>query len=217
MIRSFAFILAILFVLPLSLDAFAESCPQALAPTEAAIANLREMYTRGQLTVQDLIAIRDGKNPLETKHGVDARTFRDVIAGTVVQLKRDSKARIKFDELIRESEGESQQQTVRSVETRQEFLPMMVFEIPQQSKHIYVANTPVTQWQYALVMHRNPSHFQGGPEERKVTIDGETISMRPNNPVESMRKQGALDFLKVLNAWSEDDNPRIYEIIANHI
>jgi formylglycine-generating enzyme required for sulfatase activity len=79
-----------------------------------------------------------------------------------------------------------------------------------------MADTPVTQWQYAMVMKSNPSRFKNGPASVFVTINGSPIQMRPNNPVESVLRTEENEFLRRLNEWSAKDDPRVYQVIANH-
>ena len=95
-----------------------------------------------------------------------------------------------------------------------EQLPPLRVTIERQFR---IANIPVTQWQYAIVMGNNPSKFQLGQGSTIAMIDGTRVPMRPNNPIENVTSKQVNEFLRVVNEWSKNDDKRIYSIFSNHI
>ena len=211
-----------------------------ISPSDAIISTLKNLYEERVLTVQDLISIRYGRNPLVHNRGMNAGIYADVVSATTVELKRNSLVRARLDRFIQKAVAESRNQSSQGVQTRSIFRPMMMYQIrpgsfwmgdgikvsgegivPRHkvriSKTFRVADVPVTQWQYAQVMGVNPSAHQIGEGAVVVPINGQLISMKPNNPVENISVAAAEIFLDRVNKWSEEDNPLIYHVIANHI
>ncbi|MCY4644340.1 MAG: SUMF1/EgtB/PvdO family nonheme iron enzyme, partial [Bacteriovoracales bacterium] len=65
---------------------------------------------------------------------------------------------------------------------------------------IEVMSTPVTQKQWAELMGNNPSRFSDGEGSITMEINGKSITMRPDNPVENVGWWSALQFA---NRFSE--------------
>ncbi|MCY4643508.1 MAG: formylglycine-generating enzyme family protein, partial [Bacteriovoracales bacterium] len=64
---------------------------------------------------------------------------------------------------------------------------------------IEVMETPVTQKQWAELMGKNPSHFSDGEGSGTFEINGKSIPMRPDNPVEQVSWWDALEFANRLS------------------
>lgn len=75
------------------------------------------------------------------------------------------------------------------------------------TKSYEIQVTPVTQFQWAWVMGENPSQFQEGGQE--VMIEGRTIKMHPNRPVENVSWDDVQNFLKKLNSLDPDYDYRL--------
>lgn len=75
---------------------------------------------------------------------------------------------------------------------RPEFLQVTV---GTKEPHTFeMMTTPVTQKQWVDIMGENPSHFFDGTDSIKVVINGITIRLRPDYPVEGMTWYSALEF-----------------------
>ena len=59
---------------------------------------------------------------------------------------------------------------------------------------IEVMQTPVTQWQWAQLMGKNPAEFTDGEYARMVDIKGEMMNMQPNHPIEQVSWWSVLVF-----------------------
>ena len=64
---------------------------------------------------------------------------------------------------------------------------------------IEVMSMPVTQKQWAELMGNNPSHFTDGEGSRILEVNGKSITMRPDNPVENVEWRDALEFANRLS------------------
>lgn len=76
--------------------------------------------------------------------------------------------------------------------------------------------TPVTQWQWSLIMGANPSKFAKGAEAIVATINGSAIKMQPDHPVEQVRWDDVQFFIGKLNELSLSDDPLLYQLIEGH-
>ncbi len=74
----------------------------------------------------------------------------------------------------------------------------------------------MTQYQWALVMHENPSHHVEGIHSTVKRINGKDIKMQPDHPVENMDWHQVQLFLQRLNELAEKNDPIVYEIIEDH-
>jgi hypothetical protein len=91
-------------------------------------------------------------------------------------------------------------------------------------------STPVTQYQWAMVMGNNPSNFREGLtsvglSSVELTIRGRRVRMNPNLPVESVSAgppspstdgNNIHTFIRHLNQLSKENDPLIYRVIADH-
>ena len=64
---------------------------------------------------------------------------------------------------------------------------------------IEVMSTEVTQHQWTQRMKENPSHFSSGEDAVPINIDGQSIQIKPDHPVESMTWWSALVFANKLS------------------
>ena len=64
---------------------------------------------------------------------------------------------------------------------------------------IEVMSTPVTQQQWVEIMEKNPSHFSKGGHSIVVSLNGKSIQMQPDNPVENITWWSALVFANKLS------------------
>lgn len=65
-------------------------------------------------------------------------------------------------------------------------------------KPFKMKTTTVTQWEYALVMKRNPSFFQEGADTFEITIEGEKLKVN-NRPVENISGIDAIEYAKTIS------------------
>ncbi len=70
------------------------------------------------------------------------------------------------------------------------------FAIP---RGVEIQKTLVTQWQWAHVMESNPSIFVEDPNTEEVIINGKTIKMLPDAPVNNISWNDIQEFIKKLN------------------
>jgi len=106
------------------------------------------------------------------------------------------------------------QRKVVHKDTQIHFQPMEFVLIPDQSYSMSRFQT--TQWQWAIIMEQNPSHFKDGTESVGVEIKGRVVQMRPDHPVEQVSWDDAQRFIERLNALSRADDPLIYKVIPDH-
>lgn len=62
-----------------------------------------------------------------------------------------------------------------------------------------VMTTPVTQKQWVDVMGKNPSFFSNGPESVRISSAGNTVTMQPDHPVESVTWWSAIAFANTIS------------------
>ena len=74
----------------------------------------------------------------------------------------------------------------------------------------------VTQWQWAMVMGSNPSHFNIGANMIIAGICERSVQMQPDHPVEQVSWEDVQLFLEKLNELSKANSALIYEIIPEH-
>ena len=75
----------------------------------------------------------------------------------------------------------------------------------------------VTQWQWAIVMGQNPSHFKDGVAEAvAIEINGQMVKMQPDHPVEKADWNAISVFIEKLNQLSQVDDALVYKIISDH-
>ena len=207
---------------------------EVLSPAQAIVSTLKDLYSRGDLTVQQLIAIRNGENPLEQKHGLNERIYSEVVGVVITQLKQNPEVIAQLDQLINQISSDLISQTKVKNGTNLIATPMRFIDIrPGQTvvgyanypyrqriaitKPFRIADIPVTQWQYAMVMKGIPICNKPNEPLTPVVIDGAPIRMRMDAPVTCVTYHDEEKFLNRLNQWSQQDNPLIYQIISNHL
>ena len=68
-------------------------------------------------------------------------------------------------------------------------------------------------------MKENPSHFSSGEDAVAINIDGQSIQMKPDHPVESMTWLSALVFANKLcdgEKFQYIDLTRLFQIVRNN-
>ncbi len=146
--------------------------------------------------------------------------IEDLVAWTRRKLHREKK--------------KEREKKVAVKETKSTFTRMKFITIPKGSYHrpsyyrtgeaydikwadpVILSNTHVTQLQWSLVMHENPSHHVEGIHSTVKRIKGKDIKMQPDHPVENMDWHEVQIFLQRLNELVKKEDPIIYEIIEDH-
>lgn len=59
-------------------------------------------------------------------------------------------------------------------------------KLAQLTHEIEVMSTPMTQRQWVMMFGENPSHFKNGPQAVVEVVQGKSIQMLPNHPVDSL-------------------------------
>jgi len=94
-------------------------------------------------------------------------------------------------------------------------LQLMEF-VPIPSSVFEMAIFTVTQWQWVVIMGKNPSHFKDGKGAIKMEIEGKSMILKPDHPVERVSWNAAQRFIKRLTQLSEEKNPLVNKIIQGH-
>jgi formylglycine-generating enzyme required for sulfatase activity len=76
--------------------------------------------------------------------------------------------------------------------------------------------THVTQYQWAKVMGENPSHFKKGEHSIQVVVNGKSIELQPDHPVEQVSFEDVQKFIQKLNLLVKSKDPLIKELIPDH-
>ena len=151
------------------------SCGHILSPSDAVTSTLKDLYNHHDLTVEQLIAIRHGQNPLKAKRGTNEQAFGDVIAAVIERIKNNPEAQRQLDSLIEGALIDTHEKNTIVTRTRKMYLPMTFYDIepgqfvmvassdgPLQirsnlrqhnvyiSKSFRIANIPVAQWEYLV-------------------------------------------------------------------
>jgi len=97
---------------------------------------------------------------------------------------------------------------VKDIHQKMEFVPIAPgtvkmgddgeFEV-EITEPFEIMSTKVTQSMWVDIMGYNPSKFQDGPGSLTITLNGKSIKMRPDNPVEQVSRNDAHAFIKKLN------------------
>ncbi len=77
-------------------------------------------------------------------------------------------------------------------------------------------DTPVTQWQYSMIMGENPSGFKKGPDSITIKVRDKFVTMQPDHPVENVSFYDTLTFFEKINELSAQDSPILYQVIPSH-
>ena len=185
--------------------------------SEAVLSVLKELFDNKIINSDDLVVIGSGQNPLRKRRTKDAVDYATVIDVILDRLRQAPKAKLQLDRFVQRTVRDQQKEKSQTAQTRQVFLPMTMHSVPQISRSVRFANIPVTQWQYALVMGRNPSKFQTGEGSINVTIGDKSVLILPNHPVENLDRYEARQYIINLNRLSDQDDPLIYKIVKNHL
>jgi len=217
--------------------------------SELVIGALKELISRNFITPKDLPMILLGQNPLAKQNTSLAFELRDVVDQIITAIEADHEQLAPLvQKLIDENSQSFIERTDRQIKTKDKFTQLLFYPIEPGSftmgspddedghqknenlhqatiaQKFWIANFPVTQWQYAMVMGTIPSHFQtatGAIEiEVEIVQNGQVIkkkiSVRPNHPVEGLLDAEEDKFIIKLNELSRKDDPLIYKIIPDH-
>lgn len=233
----------------LNLDSADDGVSTNIGRPEAVVSALKELLRENVITPQDLPAILRGENPLTKQSTSSALEFREVIDRMIVAIEADHDQMAPLvQKLIDENSQSFSARTDREIKTKDKFTQLAFYPVEPGSfimgspsdergyirgeerhqvtieREFWVANFPVTQWQYAMVMGNNPSRFRtgvGAIEFETETVVGRQvikskISMRPNNPIEGLLAAEENQFIEKMNELSKNDDPLIYQIIPDH-
>ena len=125
---------------------------------------------------------------------------KDLLAWSKDALKKRKRVRVEREEVREETENVYQKIVFHPVSAGK-------FKMGggEWKKHveltydIEVMSTPVTQKQWAELMGSNPSTFADGEGSLTMDVNGKSITMRPDNPVETVAWPDALEFANRLS------------------
>ncbi|MCY4644344.1 MAG: formylglycine-generating enzyme family protein, partial [Bacteriovoracales bacterium] len=130
--------------------------------------------------------------------GIDRK---DLLKWSKDALKKRKRVRVEREEVQEETEDIHQKIVFHPVKGGQFKMGKGEWKVDVELTYdIEVMETPVTQKQWAEIMGNNPSKFSGGEDSLTIDINGKSITMRPDNPVENMEWREALEFA---NRFSE--------------
>ncbi len=78
-----------------------------------------------------------------------------------------------------------------------------------------IQSTPVTQYQWVLIMGNNPSFFKY-KTGHKLKVEGKIVHLQPDHPVENVTLSEVRAYIDRLNNLSKKDDPLIYKVIPFH-
>jgi formylglycine-generating enzyme required for sulfatase activity len=76
--------------------------------------------------------------------------------------------------------------------------------------------THITQYHWVRVMGRNPSKFKNGEHSTRMNVNGQSIDLQPDNPVEQVSAVDVDMFIQKLNLLAQNKDPLIKELISDH-
>ncbi|MCY4643037.1 MAG: formylglycine-generating enzyme family protein [Bacteriovoracales bacterium] len=221
--------LLILALFPVAHAGSAEDCSKLLQKRDATddlkgfLGELMERQTMGDEGLIRLIeGLEEGKliNPItqeEAWESIGAVTQRKTIQrfmdgeqGKIDQkeLLDWSRDALKKRKRVRVERTEAREET-RDIHQKIVFHPVKggKFKMGEGSEKVDVELThdievmshPVTQKQWAKLMGNNPSKFSGGEGSLTMEVNGKSITMRPDNPVEQVKWREALEFANRLS------------------
>lgn len=72
-----------------------------------------------------------------------------------------------------------------------------------------IQDTPLTQYQWAVVMHENPSQNNDGPDSEEIVVGDKKIKVRADHPVEHVSLEQIFTYIEKLN---EQDAEYVYAL-----
>jgi len=221
------------------------TCMQALqaginVSDEIIVGTLGELLAEKVVSTLDLELISEGINPLSKRMTAQSLEYQPIVEHIVKSVRVNSKHFSSvIKDLIDEVAREMTERSERQLRTKDKFVQLKFYQIQpgelnfayrnhqysgKRAHQFWFSNIPVTQWQYTMVMGKNPSWFNFGvgsmeveiPVNRHDQVVKRTFLLPPNHPVEFLLYEDALSFIKKLNLLSDHDDPLIYRIIPDH-
>jgi len=224
-------------------------CVLNLARNEAIEATLKELLQENVIALPDLTLIMRGENPLTKKNTPMAIEFGPVIEQIIEVIQANRAHNVPLvQKIIDNSRQKGAERDDKKENTKDRFVTPRFYPIAPGSfmmgspdnevgrsdnevqhlvkidKQFWMANFPVTQWQYVMVMGRNPSDIGDLDGVIKLDIEivpnSKIVSMvlsRPNYPVDNLRVADEDAFIAKLNDLSAHDDSRIYKVMPDHI
>jgi formylglycine-generating enzyme required for sulfatase activity len=88
-------------------------------------------------------------------------------------------------------------------------------ELVKIEKPFAMMATTVTQLHWAEIMGSNPSRFLDGEYTTVIAVDGRTIKLQPDNPVEMVSANEGAKFISRLNELSKSGDPILKRLIPD--
>jgi len=216
--------------------------------TGAVISSLKELLDRKLITPKDLTEILSMKNPLISKTTSLEIEFGSVIDQVIEAIDRDREnleplvQKLFTDETNNVAARNKSELNTKDHFARLNFYPIEPGEFWMGSPkdepgrgleekyrkvnietRFWIANFPVTQWQYAMVMGDNPSKPQLGTGSIELEVEVRhadrvvkvKLQLQPNHPVTNIADEN--EFIARLNDLSKRDDSLIYKIIPDHV
>jgi len=200
---------------------------------EAVIGSLKELLNDKVIALPDLWAILAGVNPLPTQTTAQAHEYQPVVDQIIIAIRNNREhLELSVKKMAEEARWNLVERNDSNSKTKGSYVGLTFYPIEagelkgQIIERFWIANFPVTQWQYTMVMGSNPSWHRGNdPIEVEVIRAGqrvnERILMQPNHPVEQLLDNPEINyenlFILRLNELSKLNNPVIYKIIPGHV
>jgi formylglycine-generating enzyme required for sulfatase activity len=132
-------------------------------------------------------------------------------------VSEKSRVRVRREEAKIETYDTHQKMEFHRVEPGEFLMGEPSFQVPTKiTKSFEMMSTPVTQWQWAMLMSQNPSFHMGGNESEVLNIRGTPIRMNSDYPIEGVTPGDIKRFFERLNKMSDQEDPELVKVIPDH-
>lgn len=224
-----------LFATILLMSSWAYAGPKC-GPLLTAAGALPSFTTYMQMLIDNrIIGERELRRLLEAGRIINPILEEDALVNSDLQVHREGLERILRHSEVSQAEAlewaernllEKKNVRVKRDETKavtQTTFRKMVFhriypngQETTMGKFIEMMETPVTQSHWATVMLENPAQYKEGVYSAIVTINGKSIPMQPDNPIESVSYHAISAFIMDLHQLIKTNDPRISDLVPDH-